>query len=211
MKPQDSKQHTMQNIRQHGIDSGSHLIEAEIEHGIPVKSPAQDDGLGNSNPITHTGQFIEEGGEHSDKELDHILQDVNKKVEEANNKADAKDRFAFLNRKLRTKTRPKPDKAKSAKPALAVIVAIIFALSLSVAAYYAFKPAKSKTINNTTTNNGKVGTSSSSSDAVQAAGGTLVKPSDLSDLSNTLQSKINGLNDSQDFNQQALSDQALGL
>jgi uncharacterized protein YaaR (DUF327 family) len=178
------------------------LIQAEIGQNIPVKQQAH--GHNDSanllhNPISHIKQFLEvENEKKDDKSLEPLLKDMKKDLKE-------------VDKNLPKKAALQP--AGNHKPLMVVFVTIAIASALSVSTYFAFKQNKAtnpSAISNKSTNE-KDGTSSASSGALQAAGGALVSPSDLSDLSLAVQSKVNSFNDNQDYNQTDLSDQNLGL
>jgi hypothetical protein len=96
----------------------------------------------------------------------------------------------------------------SRKPIGAIIATVFIAAMLSVTAIFAYRQGA---ISRVGASNAKVGTASSASSSISDAGNLLVRPSDLDDYSQSLQTKISNLNDSQDFSQQPLSDQMLGL
>jgi hypothetical protein len=190
---------------------GTELIKAEIEHNIPVKQQEHQQARASTqsrNPITAQKQFIENGEGKDDMELDNILKDVNHDIKNGNDKPAKRQKASRQNVLKRAKPAAKTG---SHKPILLTAIVILVSAGLSVAAVYAFKETGSPSAAQSNTSAGTVGTRSASGSAVQAAGGTLVTPGDLSDLSNTLTSDINALNDTQDFNPEALSDQNLGL
>lgn len=187
--------------------SNTDLIQTEIEHGIPVKQPDQPasgaPAGGSKNPIVDTSQFIQESAQN-DTELEKVLKDVNRKVKDADKKVKKR---SFLRFKKAVPPEAKPAKTapspKSPKPALIATVAVLVAAGLAVAAFYAFRQSESTSSNQT----------SLTSSNENAGSNTLqeVKPEDLRNLYADVQSKLNSLNDAQDFNSQALSDQSLGL
>jgi hypothetical protein len=184
------------------------LIQAEIEHAIPLRSQGEEkkDAVPAStgNPIENGKQFVETD-KKDDKDIVKVLIDVSKGVKQ--DKQDNPKKKGFFAKKNNPAAKiPKPQ-----KPIVLTAVAFFVAGCLSAAAVMAFKPT-TQTSNQTNQNvPGKVGTSSEASDAVQAAGGTLVSPGDLTDLANLFESELNELNESQDFNSTDLSDKNLGL
>jgi hypothetical protein len=76
---------------------------------------------------------------------------------------------------------------------------------LSVLAFHAY----SQDQNAASDNIQKTGTSNKA--ALNSTGQNQMKPSDVSDLSLTMSSKLDGFNDAQDFNTNDLSDKSLGL
>jgi hypothetical protein len=96
-----------------------------------------------------------------------------------------------------------------AKPIGLTLAVIAIALALSFLAYRAYHQTNSAA--SLSNQPGKVGTSYTASGAIQSAGGALVRPADLDDYSQELQTKLDSLNDSQDFAANSLSDQVLGL
>jgi hypothetical protein len=189
------------------------LISAEIEHGIPVKQPKESDHgrSAASNPISSAKQFTQDNDDKADADLDNILKDVNQGIKASAKSTDSKKENK-LKKKLLAKQQIQKQGPKANKPILVTVAALVMAGVLVVAAFYAFKQATTATSGKQTQNSsGKVGTAASSSSAIMAAGGTLVKPADLSDLSSTLSSDLNQFDNAQDFNSKDLSDQSLGL
>ncbi len=184
-----------------------------MSNNIPVKaqgqtstSPAPTPPTA-PNPINDTKQLTNDQDD-SDAELDNILKDVNKKVKDDDSKDGAKAQ------KIKAKLLSKKSKTEktSKRPILIVVAAVLVALGLSASAVYAFKQAGSDAQKTSSTDKpSTVGTSVNSSDAVKAAGGTLVQPGDLTDLSSDLNTKLNALSDTQDFSANDLADQTLGL
>jgi hypothetical protein len=158
---------------------GSNLIEAEIQHNIPVKSYATE----GKNPIAALKQFVE----HDDKKdegLDQVLNDVNQSVKESDNKTHKGSVFSFLKKHKSEKpaqpqiqeqlsphtqsvqqtpaeqptTQVSKEKPKNSKPIFVAAIAIIVAGGLSAAAFYAFaytKGSNSKTAASSSTERGK--------------------------------------------------------
>jgi hypothetical protein len=140
----------------------------------------------------------------SDDELDQILQAVNNRVKEPV-KSPTSPKKEILSKTL-SKAKPKLRAPKSV--GVAAIVCAVMLLLVGVAVY-SYKQGSSSAVAAKAPS--KVGTSYKASGAIQAAGGKLVYPADLDDYSQILQDKINGLNDSQDFDTTSLSDGVLGL
>jgi hypothetical protein len=187
------------------------LIQTELEHGIPVRNPDQPaDNLkgaaASSNPITQSKQSVEESNK-KEEELEPILKDVNQSVAKQDKNASKKSKFSLF-KKSAGKKEAQESKPKNTKPIFAVLAAVLVAGALSVAAFYAFKPkeATNSKGSQSDASNG-VGSSSNQAQTVNKA----VQPADLANLASSLQSKMNSLDDAQDFNQTDLSDQSLGL
>jgi uncharacterized protein HemX len=184
------------------------LIEAELEHRIPVKDPDQAGQVANSfsapNPISQQKQIPEES-DKKDKGLEPILKDVNQNVAKEDKSSGKKPKFSLFKKKVNKKVEQQP-KPKSPKPVLAVIVAVLIAGALGVAAFYAFKSNQTTNLQSSQSVKGAKSTNGNNSATVNS-----VQTEDLANLSSDLQSKINSLNDAQDFNQADLSDQSLGL
>jgi hypothetical protein len=140
-------------------------------------------------------------------DLDKILQAVNNRVSapqaapSKSKKLPSIPKFGVGGEKLK-------NIVKSPKAVAPIAVALIVAIMLSVTAVIAYRQGTHTKISGQA---GLVGTSSASSAAIQQAGGVLVRPNDLDDFSQELQSKLSSLNDSQDFSSQALTDQVLGV
>jgi uncharacterized protein HemX len=197
MKPQANSQ-----------ESKDSLIEAEIQHNIPVKQHSLD---GLKNPITAIKQFAEHDNK-GDKDLDHVLADVNKSVKDAEKKAPKKSFFSVHNKNAAGKPvssnkKVEPVKeAKKTKPLLAAGIAAFVAITLSAAAIYAFSQQKTSP-----TKKSLISSKAASPSSSQTASSDKMSPDDLSKLSSELNSKVDSLNDSQDFNATDLSDANLGL
>jgi hypothetical protein len=154
--------------------------------------------LPSDNPQTRT---------EPEDDLDKILQAVNNRVQ-VPMKPQPKAKKEILS-KVAAKAAKAKGLSKNSKPVGAMIAVVVVALTLCALAVYAYhQGAKSTTL---ASQAGKVGTSSAAAASIQAAGGTLVRPSDLDDYSQTLSSQLNSLNDSQDFSATPLSDAVLGL
>lgn len=156
-----------------------------------------------SNPVTQAVLPASPSPQPAFDELDSVLEDVNRQVA-APATAPKKRSFSLKLRKPKL-----PKYSFNLRRALPIIAAVVVAATLSAAATYAFKnaakPASGQIVP------GKVGTADTATEAIQAAGGQVIQPSDLSDFSQTLQSKINNLSDAQDFDAASLSDHNLGL
>jgi hypothetical protein len=207
--------------------SESNLIEAEMQHNIPVQSHSSD----NKNPIATVKQFIEHNHKE-DADLDKVLDDVNKSVKDSDKKPDKKTFLSFFKEKygkkqaepinshvshtavpatsqkaapskLEDKLGKKEAKPKTPKPLVAVVIAVGVATALSVAAFSAFSHSKGSTNNQS---------AAATASKVQGADTSPeLSTNDLKDLSSTLQSNFNSLNDEKDFNSADLDDAALGL
>jgi len=177
------------------------VVEAIPLHqqGQPPVQPAA------VNPIAQESASVVHS-QSQDDDLEDILQSVNNKVQ-AGSQPVAKKSF------LKSKNiAAKADKIKVTKRISSTWVvgalAVLVAIGLSAAAVFAYHES---TISALSKKPATVGTSDQASDQIQQAGGTLVRPSDLDDYASTLQTKLNSLNDSQDFDTNSLSDQVLGL
>ena len=143
----------------------------------------------------------------SEDDLDKILQAVNNRVKTPQKVPESKKKE--LGKKILSKTGKIKGKTKSSKPVGPMVVVVMVALMLSATAIFAYHEGNRTAI--AAKGAGKVGTSFTASSSIQEAGGTLVNPADLDDYAQTLQTKLNSLNDSQDFSTTSLSDQVLGL
>lgn len=139
-------------------------------------------------------------------ELDRILQAVNNRVQAPTQPAPRKSKQ--LAAKLAAKA-PKPKLPGTSKPVGAILAAVLVFVILSACAVIAYRGSgKSAALSG---KNGTVGTSYQSASSIQTAGGTLVRPADLDNYSQDLQTKLNDLNDSGDFDPNSLSSAVLGL
>lgn len=192
--------------------SNTELIKTEMENGIPVKQPTQPQTspAKNSNPIASSKHFIDEEPAKKDTELEKILQDVNKNVKEVGSKPNSKFKLFARDKKTSKKSDSKQlSVKKQPKPILAIIAAATVAIALSVAAVYAFRKGQQTASVKTKANIAKSVTTSA--DSLQNSGDTLVTAADLSKISISINSKLDTLDDSKDFNDSDLSDQNLGL
>lgn len=183
-------------------------LHTEVVESIPVHiaapTPAQPI---NPAPIMQMPGSEADSVEPED-DLDKILQAVNSRVKTPL-KAPAKPKSQAA-AKLIAKASGFKNLTKNSRLAAALAVVAIMFIALSTVAVMAYRQG-GKNSPALASQPGKVGTSYQAGDAIQAAGGTLVRPSDLDDFSQTLQDKLNALNDSQDFDSASLSDQTLGL
>jgi hypothetical protein len=180
----------------------SELIKTETGQSIPVKAQGQKNQP--SSPAAPTGakQFVEEDNK-TDSELEDVLKDVNKNIKKTGDKS---SRPFFLKKIFQKRQKlNKAKEPKQAKPVLAIIAALVVAAGLSVLAFHAY----SQDQNAASDNIQKTGTSNKA--ALNSTGQNQMKPSDVSDLSLTMSSKLDGFNDAQDFNTNDLSDKSLGL
>jgi hypothetical protein len=185
------------------------LIKAETGQSIPVK--AQDQPSGNvvaknvANPIA-SKQFVGGGNDKSDKELDSVLKDVNENVKKSGSKSSKQTLFKKIFRKKDSSQAAKVKKEpQHTKPILAIVAAFIVAAGLSVLAFHVYSQDQNPALNSAQK------TLAASKTALNNKIQNPVKPADLSDLSLLMNSKLNGLNDTQDFNTNDLSDKNLGL
>lgn len=119
-------------------------INAEIVNDIPVKNPS---GAQSPSPQPMKGPVAQvfrpsntAPQNSEDKELDHILKDVNSSVKRSENSVEA--RFEHLRgvRKKAAVKKAKLDEAHHGSPPIAAtIVACLVALILSAAAFYVYK------------------------------------------------------------------------
>jgi|GEM_PF-5295571 len=199
----------------------SSLIEPELQHNIPVKQHIVQDIKA---PVNVIKQFVEHDNKNDQGVDEATLKDVNKKIKEEDKKP-KKPLFSF-HRKPKTPKPTKqgakpevarapknakpvgktPTKPKSTKPIFVIAAAAVAAIGLSVAAIYAFAPKKSLPSNEPASN-----ASTATINQSQNAQGTKVTADDLTQDVSDLNSKINALNDTQDFNTDNISDSALGL
>jgi hypothetical protein len=213
MQPQSSQPQTGQSPQ------NSNLIEAEIQHNIPVKIHSSED----KNPIAALKQFVEHDNKNEDG-LDQVLKDVNNSVKDTDKKLGKKSFFSFLKKPKDKKPEPvqppqqpqqqlssppsaqaqqkeqTPGKPKKSQPIFVAIVAVIVTSGLSAVAFYAFSHSK------TTADN-----KSGSSQSTQSSNSPQLTVEDLKDFSANMEASMNSLNDPKGFNQTDLSDSNLGL
>lgn len=179
----------------------------QVVAAFPVKQPeAVADQAHSAAPTLAAAPQLDHSAQPED-DLDKILQAVNNRVKAPEKPAESKKKE--LGNKLSAKAGKFKNKTRGTKPLAPVAVVLIIVLMLSATAIFAYREG-----NRTATaakQAGKVGTSYTASSAIQEAGGTLVNPADLDDYAQTLQTKLNALNDNQDFSSSNLSDQVLGL
>jgi hypothetical protein len=141
-------------------------------------------------------------------ELDSILQAVNNRVKVPSAAAPQKPKVRVaIGSPLAKLGRLKP-KTPSTKPVGIMLATLAVFVVLAGTAVVAYRQGAKKIV---ASQPSRVGTSYTASAAIQAAGGLLVKPSDLDDYKQDLQTKMGALNDSQDYDGKPLSDQMLGL
>lgn len=173
----------------------------QIVGNIPLKLPDA------ASPQPPSAAQANTQPEHED-DLDRILQAVNNRVKGPNQPPESKKKE--LGKKVSAKAGKIKEKVRSpTKPIGPIAVVLIVALMLSVTAIFAYRQGKVSTTKNG--GSSTVGTSYTASSAIQDAGGALIRPGDLDDYAATLQTKLNSLNDNQDFASNSLSDQVLGL
>ncbi len=180
-------------------------VKTEIVGEIPVKQQGQAAVVATqaANPIIQMPSSPIAQAEPED-DLEKILQAVNNRV--AQPTSDKNSKKAEAAKKVAKKAASLPHLLKGG-PIVIAVVAVAIAFSLSVLAFYSFKHAPAKLSGKS----GVVGTTYAASDAIQQAGGTLVRPADLDDYSSQLQTKLNALNDSGDFDSTPINDKVLGL
>lgn len=186
----------------------SPITTTEIVESIPMRQPESIPTQKASllNTIQMPGS--ENNTAQPQDDLDKILQAVNSRVKSPIGVVQKKPKQEVLSKIIRKVAKANIESQRP-KPVLAMSVVIIIALTLSVVAVMAYRQgSKASTLS---AQPGKVGTSYASGAAIQAAGGTLVRPSDLDDFSQTLQESLNSLNDKQDFDTTGLSAQLIGL
>jgi hypothetical protein len=200
------------NPGQNSSEPKPNFIEAEMQHNIPVKPHAAEPPR---NPIT-SAQHILDHGKKNDKDLDRVLDDVNKSIKEPNKKSNRKILSIFQKKVKEHKAEESPKqhkepqaaKTSSTKPVGVFAAAALVSCGLIFAAYYAF--------NHAPTSVSKEKPNSSKTSAATAANTpTAVMPeitsADLTKLTSDLTTQINALSDAQDFNPTDLSDSNLGL
>jgi hypothetical protein len=189
------------------------LIQAEIEHNIPVRQQdkaGDEAAVSSHNPITHIKQFLEpDADKKDDPQLDNLLQDVNRSVKDETKKPEDKIKSASQQNVDQKKETPKSP--KNPKPIAAVTVAVVIACALSVTAWGAYSQNNKASIQVSSKASSVTANVASTSNTTQAVQNPIIKPADLSDLASAIQSKENSLNDDQDYNQTDLSDKNLGL
>jgi hypothetical protein len=179
-------------------------LKVEVEHNIPIKQPEQQlPAVAQVAPVT---QFVQDDGK-DDKDLDNALKDASLQVKNLSQTPVPKTRFSL--KKFLPKKHPINRSQPSAKPqrSLAIIAAaFLIAIGLAAAAYYSYKDQPSKSKTTATTNNAASHTPSNIETTAVP-----IKTADITTFTNDLKSKIDTLNDSDDFNSADLSDQNLGL
>lgn len=190
----------------------STLNPTEVVDSIPMRQPQTEVAAATLPPLNsaHLIQMPGSGdvAREPQDDLDKILQAVNSRVKAPIALDPKKPKNYRISKIIRKVGEIKPVGQRQ-KPVLAMSVVIIVAMTLSTIAILAYRQGnKASTL---TAQPGKVGTSYTAGAAIQAAGGTLVRPSDLDDYSQTLQESLNALNDKQDFDAGSLSAQIIGL
>ena len=190
----------------------STLHPTEVVDSIPMRQPQTEVAAATLPPLNSAHMIQMPGSGDVAKEpqddLDKILQAVNSRVKAPISLSPKKPKNYRISKIIRKVGEAKSDGQRQ-KPVLAMSVVIIVAMTLSAIAVLAYRQgSKASTL---TAQPGKVGTSYTAGAAIQAAGGTLVRPSDLDDYSQTLQESLNALNDKQDFDAASLSAQIIGL
>lgn len=176
-------------------------FKAEVVASIPVAQQGQ--------PVSPASPVSLPPTDNKDDELDKILEAVNNRVKAPATPAPAKPKpTAAIAQKVRAGGGLVKQKVGTSKPVGAIVATLMVAVMLAATAVVAYRQGAHNQVGASTA---KVGTTSSASSSIQEAGNLLVRPSDLDDYSQSLQTKIDGLNDSQDFSQQPLTDKMLGL
>lgn len=190
------------------VKAPAHNWQPEVVESIPVHMAAP--AAAPTHPAAPIMQMPGSSPAEAQPEddLEKILQAVNNRVNAPINSQSKPRRRLNLN--LVGKLAGLKNITGNSRLAAALAVVVLMFIALSTVAVMAYRQG-TKSSAALTKQPGKVGTSYQASSAIQAAGGTLVKPSDLDDFSQTLEDKLNSLNDSQDFDPSALSSQALGL
>jgi hypothetical protein len=205
------------NVTNNAADTPAHANTpaiTQVVESIPLREPEQlrpmmDVPPMNSATLTQMPGYGNPREEPQD-ELEKILQAVNNRVAAPINPNSSKPKAQIFKKVLSTTSTKAKGARRTSRPILAMTVVVFVALTLSAVAIFAYKQGSraSPLVNQQP---GKVGTSYVAGDAIQAAGGTLVRPSDLDDYSQSLQQSLNALNDKQDFDPGSLSDAVLGL
>jgi hypothetical protein len=194
------------NPQQTPSEPKSNLVEAELQHNIPVKPHIEEQ---HKNPITSAKHILDHDNK-SDKDLEHVLNDVNKSVKEADKKP-SKGSFSLFQKKHsagklpKEQLPPKSSKFGPSKPIGVVAAAAVVACGLIFTAFYSLSP------NASPSSKEKPITKAASSASQPAASSSEIKAADLTKLASDLTTQINALSDAQDFNPTDLSDTNLGL
>jgi hypothetical protein len=205
------------NPQQQAQPPGTNLIEAEIQHNIPVQPHSADE----KNPILSPKQFVEHDNKNEEG-LDEVLKDVNNSVIDSDKKPEKKSIFSFFtkakaNNPKEKAAEPNPPEqqqppaqetkhvpARNSKKLIIPIVAALVAACLGMAAFYAFK----KPINPAS---GKQASAQSNLNSAPSTTNKQITANDLKDFSDNIQSNFANLNDANDFSQTNLTDNSLGL
>lgn len=180
-------------------------VSAQLVESIPLRQPGQ--APQPTQAVDQPPHMPNQALAPEPDELDTILQAVNNRVKAppAPVAQKPKVRVAIPLTQL---NRLKP-KLPTKKPLGIMVVTLAVFAMLATTAVIAYRQGAKNII--ASQQPSKVGTSYTASAAIQAAGGLLVKPSDLDDYKQNLQTKMGALNDGQDFDAKPLSDQMLGL
>jgi hypothetical protein len=178
-------------------------FSAEVIADIPVASPGQAQP---STPYAGVNRQVPSQPAKPEDDLDKILEAVNSRVKAPVAVAPPKPKHQWL--KKLTALKKSKAKAEGRRPIGAIAATVTVALLLAATAVLAYHQGANHTGGASIP---KVGTTSAAQNSISEAGNLLVRPSDLDDFSQAMQTKINNLNDSQDFSQAPLTDQMLGL
>ncbi|HVO86612.1 MAG TPA: hypothetical protein VMT23_02670 [Candidatus Binatia bacterium] len=182
-------------------------LAAQVVEAIPVHQPGQVASTAPIpiNPIAGDGPSVVHS-QQADDDLDRILQSVNNRTKAAQIKPPKKS--VLPTQKLSATAGSLKGIFKNKTPIGLTLLAAVVAVGLSLAAVAAYRENNKTQLSKIPST---VGTSSAASDSIQQAGGSLVRPADVDNYADGLQSKLNSLNDSGDFDSTSLSDQSLGL
>lgn len=194
--------------------SSHHPVITQVVESIPLREPEQLKPMLDISPMNSASltQMPGYGNSHEEPqdELEKILQAVNNRVAGPISANSPKPKAQMFKKALNTASTKAKGVKRTSRPILAMTVVVFVAIALSAVAIFAYRQgSNASTLVNQQP--GKVGTSFTAGAAIQAAGGTLVRPSDLDEYSQSLQQSLNALNDKQDFDSNSLSDAVLGL
>lgn len=120
-------------------------INAEIVNDIPVKNPLGPDSS-RQQPVNNSGSkfmtpvVIEPAQSTEDKELDHILQDVNSSVKRSENSIEARfEHLSGVRKKVAVKKANLNQAHHGSPPIMATFVAGLVALMLTIGAVLALR------------------------------------------------------------------------
>lgn len=171
-------------------------IKPVFTEDVPVRQPAAHAGFSDAatNPIAGANPSDQPATE---EEMDKILDDVSQKIK--SNPGHEKVGFLARLKGAQGANPPARDPSSGSRPVLVAAVAVVVGLSLMALAYFAF-------------NSDEQAKQTAAIDSTQEpADNSSVTPADMDELSEGIQSEIDGLNDNQDFDSASLSDSALGL